>query len=76
MQQATSNLHPNEDMDEKIKVLDLRVPKLIGTHQKVIGELPPPASCDKLVEMDFKLKQWVSRAQDAKAPLCKSSRAG
>ena len=30
--------------------------KLIRTYLEVFGELPPPASCDKLVQMDLKLK--------------------
>ena len=33
-----------------------RVQKLIRTYLEVFGELPPPASCDKLVQMDLKLK--------------------
>ena len=47
---------PDEDMEDKIKVLDPRVQKLIRTYLEVFGELPPPASCDKLVQMDLKLK--------------------
>ena len=30
--------------------------KLIRTYLEVFGELPPRASCDKLVQMDLKLK--------------------
>ena len=30
--------------------------KLIRTYLEVFGELPPPASCDKLLQMDLKLK--------------------
>ena len=30
--------------------------KLIRTYLEVFGELPPPASCDKPVQMDLKLK--------------------
>ena len=41
---------------DKIKLLDPRVPKLIRTYLEVFGELPPPASCDKLVQMDLNLK--------------------
>ena len=47
--QGASNLHSNEDLEEKIKPLDPRVQKLIRTYLEVFGELPPPASCDKLV---------------------------
>ena len=54
--QGASNLHSDEDMQEKIKLLDPRVQTLIRTYSEVFGELPPPASCDKLVQMDLKLK--------------------
>ena len=54
--QGASNLHSDEDMEGKIKQLDPRVQKLIRTYLEVFGELPPPASCDKLVQMDLKLK--------------------
>ena len=42
--QGASNLHSNEDMEDKIKVSDPRVQKLIRTYSEVFGELPPPAS--------------------------------
>ena len=54
--QGASNLHSDEDMDDKITLLDPRVKKLIRTYLEVFGELPPPSSCDKLVQMDPKLK--------------------
>ena len=54
--QGASNLHSDEDMDIKIKLLDPGVQKLIRTYPEEFGELPPPASCDKLVQMDLKLK--------------------
>ena len=54
--QGASNLHSDEDMEDKIKLLDPQVQKLIRTYLEVFGELPPPASCDKLVQMDLKLK--------------------
>ena len=54
--QGASNLHSDDDMEDKIKLLDPRVQKLIRTYLEVFGELPPPASCDKLVQMDLKLK--------------------
>ena len=47
--QGASNLHSDEDMEDKIKPLDPRVQKLIRTYLEVFGELPAPASCDKLV---------------------------
>ena len=54
--QGVSNLPSDEDMEEKIKVLDPRVQKLIRTYLEVFEELPTPAPCDKLVQMDLKLK--------------------
>ena len=54
--QGASNLHSDEDMEDKIKLLDPRVQKLVRTYLEVFGELPPRASCDKLVQMDLKLK--------------------
>ena len=54
--QGASNLHSDQDMEDKIKVLNPRVQKLIRTYLEVSGELLPPASCDKLVQMDLKLK--------------------
>ena len=54
--QGASNLHSDEDMEDEIKLLDPRVQKLIRAYLEVFGELPPPASCDKLVQMDLKLK--------------------
>ena len=56
LHQGASNLQSDEDMGEKLKLLDPRVQKLIRTYLEVLGELPPPASCDKLVQMDLKLK--------------------
>ena len=54
--QGVSNLHSDEDLEDKIKLLDPRVQKLIRTYLEVFGELPPTASCGKLVQMDLKLK--------------------
>ena len=56
MHQGATNLHSDEDMEDKIKLLDPRVQKLIRTYLEVFGELPFPASCDKLVQMDLKLQ--------------------
>ena len=53
--QGASKLHSDEDMEDKIKLLDPRVQTLIRTYLEVFRELPPPASCDKLVQMDLKL---------------------
>ena len=54
--QGARNLHSDEDMEDKIKLLVPRVQQLIRTYLEVFGELPPPASCDKLVQIDLKLK--------------------
>ena len=54
--QGASNLHSDENMEDKIKLLDPRVQRLIRTYLEVFGELPPPASCDKLVQIDLRLK--------------------
>ena len=54
--QGASNLHSNRDLEDRIKLLDPRVQKLIRTYLEVFGELPPPAYCDKLVQMDLNLK--------------------
>ena len=54
--QGASNLHSDEDMEDKIKLLDSRVQTLLRTYLEVFGELPARASCDKLVQMDLKLK--------------------
>ena len=54
--EGASNLHSDKDIDVKIKLLDRRVQKLIKTYLEVFGELLPAASCDKLVQMDLKLK--------------------
>ena len=54
--QGARNLHPDEDLEDGVKLLDPRVQKLIRTYLEVVGELLPPALCDKLVQMDLKLK--------------------
>ena len=54
--QGASNLHSDEDLQDKIKPVDPGVQKLIRMCLEVFGELPPPASCDKLVQMYLKLK--------------------
>ena len=60
--QGAGNLHSDEDMENEIKLLDPRVQKLITTYLELFGELPPPASCDKLVQMVLKLKpEFVGR---------------
>ena len=54
--QGAGNLHSDEYMEDKMELLDPRVQKLIRTYLEVFGELPPPGSTDKLIQMDLKLK--------------------
>ena len=54
--QGASNLHSDEDMEDKMKLLDPRIQKLVRSYLEVFGELAPPAACDKLVQMDHNLK--------------------
>ena len=49
-------MHSNEDPEGKIRSLDPSVQKLIRTYLEVFGELPSPASCERLVQIDLKLK--------------------
>ena len=56
MHQGASNLHSDQNLEDKIKLLNPRVQKLIRAYLERFGELPAPSSCDKLVQMDFKLK--------------------
>ena len=51
---GASNLHSDKDLEDTIRLLDPRVQKLISTYLEVLGKLPSPASCDKLVQMDLK----------------------
>ena len=66
--QEASNLNSDEDMEDKIKLLDPRVQTLIKTYLEVFGELPPPASCDKLVQMDLKLRPEFLRQKIRRRP--------
>ena len=54
--QGASNLHSDENLEDKIKPLDWRVRKLTRTYLEVFGELLSPASCDKLFHMNVNLK--------------------
>ena len=55
-----SNLHAEEDFLQKIESLNLdpRLKKLLLTYigEEVLGALPPPLSCKKVVQTDLKLK--------------------
>ena len=53
---GASNLHSEEYLEDKIKPLDPRVQTLIRSYLEVFDEVPPPAACNKLVQMDLKLK--------------------
>ena len=57
-EQGKSNLHGEEDFAEKLESINLdpRLSKLILNHQEVYGALHLPLSCNKLVQMDLKLK--------------------
>ena len=66
--QGASNLHSDEDMEDKIKLLDPRVQKVLRTYLEVFGEVPPRASCDKLVQMDLKLKPEFAGHQIRRRP--------
>ena len=52
----TITFNSDEEVEDKIKLLEPRIRKLIRTYLELFGELPPPASCDKVVQMDLKLK--------------------
>ena len=54
--QGASNVHSDADLNNKIRPLDPRVQNLIRTYLEDLCELTPRASCDKLVQMDLKLK--------------------
>ena len=56
LHQGASNPDCDEDMKDMIKLSDPGVQKLIRTYLEEFREGPPPASCDKLVQMDLKLK--------------------
>ena len=62
--QGASNLPSDEDLEDKIKFFNPRVQNLIRTYLEVFKELPPPACCDSLVQMDLKLKPEFVDKQD------------
>ena len=65
-----SNLHAEEDFLQKLESLNLepRLKKLLITYQEVFGDLPPPLSCKKLVQMDLKLKPEFERTRVRRRP--------
>ena len=66
--QRASMLHSDEDLQYKINLLDPRVHKLFRIYLEVFGELPPPASCDKLVQMDLKVEPKIEGQQIRRRP--------
>ena len=57
-EKGKSNLHTEEDFVEKLQKMNLdpRLSKLIQKYVEAFGELPPPLSCKKLLQMDLKFK--------------------
>ena len=53
--QGASSLHSDMDLEHNIRLFDPRVQKLIRSYLQVFNEVPTPAFCDKLVQMDLKL---------------------
>ena len=60
-----SNLHAEEDFLQKMERLNLdpRLKKLLLTYQEVFSALPPPLSCENLVQMDLKLKPELEKTR-------------
>ena len=65
-----SNLHAEEDLLQKLESLNLdpRLKKLLITYEEVFGALPPPLSCNKLVQMDLKLKPEFEETRVRRRP--------
>ena len=65
-----SNLHAEEDFLQKLESLNLdpRLKKLLITYEEVLGALPPPLSCKKLVQMDLKLKSEFEKTRVRRRP--------
>ena len=65
-----SNLHAEEDFLQKLESLNLdpRLKKLLITYEEVLGALPPPLSCKKLVQMDLKLKPGFEKTRVRRRP--------
>ena len=69
-ERGKSNLHDEEDFLQKIESLNLdpRLKKLLLTYEEVFGALPPPLSCQKLVQMDLKLKPEFEKTRVRRRP--------
>ena len=65
-----SNLHAEEDFLQKLESLNLdpRLEKLLLTYEEMFGALPPPLSCEKLVQMDLKLKPEFEKTRVRRRP--------
>ena len=65
-----NNLHAEEDFLQKIESLNLdpRLKELLLTYEEVLGALPPPLSCKKLVQMDLKLKPDFEKTRVRRCP--------
>ena len=57
IKQGWRNLEWNEDMEDKIKLLDPQVQVFIKKYCDIFGRIPAPVSCKKLVTMDLKMKE-------------------
>ena len=49
-------------------ILDPRLKKLLLTDEEVFGALPPPLSCNKMVQMDLKLKPEFEKTRVRRSP--------
>ena len=65
-----SNLHAEEDFLQKLESLNLdpRLRKLLLTYEEVFGALLPPLSCEKLLQMDLKLKPEFEKTRVKRRP--------
>ena len=65
-----SNLHVEEDFLQTIESLHLdpRLKKLLLTYEEVFSALPPPLSCQELVQMDLKLKPEFEKTRVRRCP--------
>ena len=68
MVRATSMLLRNILQKIESQNLDPRLKKLLLTYEEVFGPLPPPLSCNKLVQMDLKLKPELEKTRVRRRP--------
>ena len=69
-ERGKSNLHAEEEFQHKIESMNLerRLKKLLLTYEEVLGALPAPPSCKKVVEVDLKLKPRFEKTQVRRGP--------